>query len=266
MSVERNETQASGAKFKWLAAALAGAVVLGGGGFLAWQQLAGQPPELAGVWRNQASGEVYVLEKKDEDYRMTVAGRRLPVTAVESSGDQVLLTVRTESGLSAIWSFRAQEAAEGERQLRLDRDGFFVEDLSFQRELTEMDRQRLARLKPAKKPLWSPGFDCGKAASDAERLLCSDRSLASLDVQLGQDFRALDGTQEQREAQQSWLREVRDACSDANCLREAYQSRSDELQAERAPEEYTDDEENPELAAPAADAAPAAPAVEAAAL
>lgn len=203
-----------------------GLALLVGLGTWGWRHVAGGAPEdLSGVWRSQATGEVYVFDKEGEDYRLTLAGHRLPVTEVATAGRQLLLTVRTDSGLKAVWSLQESAAENGGRLLRLDKDGFAFEDLSFQRALTSADRTRIDRLRAAKKPLWSPSFDCAKAASDPERLICSDRGLAALDVSLAQNYKALSNQPEQREAQATWLRDVRDGCGDLACMRAAYETR-----------------------------------------
>lgn len=64
----------------------------------------------------------------------------------------------------------------------------------------------------------SPSFDCRKAATATERLICADDDLAALDRQLGDAFRAIRlAAGDDRKAgllqeQQRWLREVRDGC------------------------------------------------------
>lgn len=234
----------------------------------AWRQTAGggAPEDISGVWRSAASGEVYVFAKEGEDYRLTVAGRRLPVTEVAKAGDQLLLTVRTDSFLKAVWSLSETKSATGGRQLRLDKDGFAAEDLGFQRALTSADLQRIARLRAAKKPLWSPSYDCSKAASEPERLICSDAGLAQLDVSLARRYKEVSDDPVQREAQSTWLRDVRNVCTDSVCMREAYQSRMTVLEEAALDGEgdydagYADEAAAPAAdatAAPAADAAPA---------
>lgn len=63
-----------------------------------------------------------------------------------------------------------------------------------------------------------PGFDCRKARSDTEKLICAEPGLAALDRRLSDAFRELRqaGTEERKaellKDQQRWLREVRDRC------------------------------------------------------
>ena len=76
-------------------------------------------------------------------------------------------------------------------------------------------------------------FDCAKASSAQEKMICSDRELARLDVELSTVYRkareaAADAKALQNE-QIQWLKASRKACSDKACLAEAYKSRTAEL-------------------------------------
>jgi len=72
-------------------------------------------------------------------------------------------------------------------------------------------------------------FDCGKAASHAERLICSSPRLSELDTRLAQAYQAALARDPHpgnvRASQRSWLRQVRDQCQSAPCLTQAYQQR-----------------------------------------
>lgn len=86
---------------------------------------------------------------------------------------------------------------------------------------------------PATNP-FTPSFDCSKASTGQERLICSDRELSKLDVELSNayvsarqrstDIQALKG--EQRD----WVKSVQKSCSDKDCLSAAYKKRIAELQ------------------------------------
>jgi uncharacterized protein len=69
------------------------------------------------------------------------------------------------------------------------------------------------------------GFDCDKAASRIEQLICANPDLNSLDSQLeGAYLGALDRSnhpEQVKERQLAWLKE-RDACADAKCMSAAY--------------------------------------------
>lgn len=74
------------------------------------------------------------------------------------------------------------------------------------------------------------GFDCAKASSAAEHMVCDDPALATLDSELGALFklqlRTAKKTEELQAEQRRWLREVRDACRDVACLKVAYERRA----------------------------------------
>jgi uncharacterized protein len=73
-------------------------------------------------------------------------------------------------------------------------------------------------------------FDCGKATSEVEKLICGEPGLSQLDVRLSNAYRdvlrhtAHDPADLKRE-QTKWLREVRNRCTDSACVEEAYRNR-----------------------------------------
>ena len=80
---------------------------------------------------------------------------------------------------------------------------------------------------------WMPSFDCTKASTGAERLICSDKSLSEADVKLSQIYKAAANSASDKEglksAQSTWRKNERDACSDSQCMLAAYQSRIAQL-------------------------------------
>ena len=83
-------------------------------------------------------------------------------------------------------------------------------------------------------PALAASFDCAKAGTPVEELICADPKLGALDERLAAAFEALGdeqtGNDRGRRAprsddQRRWLREVRDRCGDAACLRKAYADR-----------------------------------------
>src|SRR5574341_293689 len=77
-------------------------------------------------------------------------------------------------------------------------------------------------------------FDCAKAQSRVEKLICADAEVSTLDEYLGRYYFAARETL--REAapclaadQKQWLSGVRNACADAGCLKKAYLERLGEL-------------------------------------
>ena len=82
-------------------------------------------------------------------------------------------------------------------------------------------------------PPFSPSFDCNKASSAAERLICSNRELAEADVKLAQAYKtALSSATDKdtlRREQNTWRKNERDACADVACMVNAYQQRISQL-------------------------------------
>lgn len=75
----------------------------------------------------------------------------------------------------------------------------------------------------------SPSFDCTKASSHAEIMICSDPDLANLDAQLSAAYKSaqsktIDYVSFKRD-QIEWLKKVRNVCDDVACLKAAYQRR-----------------------------------------
>ena len=68
-------------------------------------------------------------------------------------------------------------------------------------------------------------FDCTKARSQVEHLVCDTPALSQLDETLATTYRAaLSNDPASRQRQLTWLRETRDRCNDAPCLAAAYQT------------------------------------------
>ena len=71
-------------------------------------------------------------------------------------------------------------------------------------------------------------FDCAKAASNTEKLICSNPELSKLDEQLGASYKkALENSEDKdatKKTQVEWLKQQR-ACKDTDCLKQAYQTR-----------------------------------------
>jgi len=79
-------------------------------------------------------------------------------------------------------------------------------------------------------------FDCGKAQTRVEKMVCGDRALAELDEYLGRYYAAaraaIPGAAAcLRSDQAQWLTSTRDACADGACLTSAYLNRLAELDA-----------------------------------
>ena len=77
-------------------------------------------------------------------------------------------------------------------------------------------------------------FDCAKAQTRIEKMVCGDRSVADLDEYLGRYYSAARAGNARASSclqsdQAQWLKTKRDTCQDANCLKAAYLDRLAEL-------------------------------------
>ncbi len=109
-------------------------------------------------------------------------------------------------------------------------------------------------------------FDCAKAATRIEKLVCTDAKLSAQDETLAAVYRqaaslASAGDAEPKQSQRAWLKR-RNACADADCVAAAYHARiavlgdavGQDLNAEavtgtyvRRDDEYSDDGEPAEI-------------------
>lgn len=71
-------------------------------------------------------------------------------------------------------------------------------------------------------------FDCGKAASKVEKLICGDTAISKLDEELAAVYKTALQGEKQAEAiqqeQKQWIKE-RNGCADAACVKLAYETR-----------------------------------------
>ena len=81
---------------------------------------------------------------------------------------------------------------------------------------------------------FTPSFDCAKASNGQEKLVCADRELSRLDVELSQAYsKARDKSNDKNTLkleQLEWIKYSLRACSDKNCLITTYKKRISELQ------------------------------------
>lgn len=86
----------------------------------------------------------------------------------------------------------------------------------------------------AQQPI-SLSFDCTKASTNAERLICSSPELAVLDVEMMQAYDWLAGVTPDKKSlkkeQNDWRKNQRDICSTIECMANAYHARTDDLAA-----------------------------------
>ena len=80
---------------------------------------------------------------------------------------------------------------------------------------------------------FAPSFNCAKASTQVERLICGDRELATLDVELNQLYKkAMDSEKDNeglKASQIEWRKSSRNKCEDKECLVTAYKQRNSEL-------------------------------------
>jgi len=76
-------------------------------------------------------------------------------------------------------------------------------------------------------------FDCTKARSDAEKMICSDGELSNLDESLNAQYQqALQGSDKRDDlikSQRAWIKYARNVCTTRECLQNAYKSRIKQL-------------------------------------
>jgi uncharacterized protein len=86
---------------------------------------------------------------------------------------------------------------------------------------------------------YAASFDCTKAATKTEKLICADEKLSALDEQLATAYKTASETVTDKNAlkaqQKKWLKQKRNVCSDVACLSQAYQARISALTASNTP-------------------------------
>lgn len=72
-------------------------------------------------------------------------------------------------------------------------------------------------------------FDCAKGATSIEKTICSDSQLSELDSQLLQSYKKAISTSPDADGlkfeQKEWLKNIRNKCTDAGCMKQAYTER-----------------------------------------
>jgi uncharacterized protein YfaP (DUF2135 family) len=87
-------------------------------------------------------------------------------------------------------------------------------------------------------PLYAAGFDCAKARSVVEKLICGDPDLNRQDERLAQLYKKLSShlaadsvaLKALQDNQKVWIRTQRNPCTDVSCLKEVYQARTTALE------------------------------------
>ena len=77
---------------------------------------------------------------------------------------------------------------------------------------------------------FSASFDCDKAKTLSEIMICENKDLSALDSQMAKAYKiALSKSASVKAEQQEWLNNVRDDCKDEDCLKQVYQARLKQL-------------------------------------
>jgi uncharacterized protein YecT (DUF1311 family) len=83
---------------------------------------------------------------------------------------------------------------------------------------------------------FAPSFDCAKASTGSERLICSNQVLSALDVELIQAYKQLLNISNDKNSltreQNEWRKTQRDTCPTADCMAKAYHSRLEDMESE----------------------------------
>ena len=80
----------------------------------------------------------------------------------------------------------------------------------------------------------SAGFDCAKAKTKIDKLICSDARLSEADEKLNALYKEVltksPVPEDTKQQQLEWVKQSRNTCKDADCLQQAYTSRISDLQ------------------------------------
>jgi uncharacterized protein len=81
-----------------------------------------------------------------------------------------------------------------------------------------------------------PAFNCAKASSKVEKMICADPALSSADSENADLYRevlqASENTNQVKQEQRQWLK-ARNVCQTVDCIGDAYNTRYNQLQHER---------------------------------
>lgn len=90
----------------------------------------------------------------------------------------------------------------------------------------------------------APSFDCSKAGSRAEVMICHSQSLSRLDARLARAYRealaAEPDSASVRQLQTDWLQNVRNRCTTEPCLEAAYKERLEQLEPQGGWKQFRD--------------------------
>lgn len=228
--------------------------------------------DISGVWR-ASDGTMVSIVYDDKRLRLLFGAEAIPVQvgAIDQQNHTTNLKVTLPDGKPGIWTvsqvFDSSNKEDFNLQLTLH-DGT-QDQLSFVRKISTDDLNVIAAAEtrvhagsiseaiaqPATQQsgdaelatevvqpvdstaidatAWAPSFDCAKASTGPERLICSNEELSAADVALAQAYRSARNASSDKawlsEQQSTWRKTVRDACSDVQCMLSAYEQRITEL-------------------------------------
>jgi len=217
--------------------------------------------EISGVWRAKSDGAMVSIIYAEKKLRMLINDKPIPVSLgeIDKNNKTINLNVTTNEGKPAVWTIRQVWDKENKSfHLVFTLHDGTQDELSFVRKISSDDMNKIANAEakvqggpigasasPTEKPIpqqqtqqsaetsWAPSFDCAKVSTGPERLICSNKELSEADVQLAQVYKAAlrsspdkDGLKRQ---QGSWLKNERDACSNAESMLKVYKERIAQL-------------------------------------
>lgn len=105
-----------------------------------------------------------------------------------------------------------------------------AQEAAAKQEVTEPAASQKVSEAPAS---WAPSFNCAKAGSNIEKLICGNKELSDADVKLMQVYKlALQSSADKdglNRKQNEWRKSERDVCNDVQCTLEAYNRRIAQL-------------------------------------
>lgn len=90
---------------------------------------------------------------------------------------------------------------------------------------------------------YAASFDCAKAKSNNEKIICSNESISKMDDDLSQNYKELISLYKDTKAiktwQKDWLISLKNQCKDAKCLEDSYKNRIKEIKSALKADEIT---------------------------
>lgn len=189
---------------------------------------------VAGVYRD-GSDDGLLYFKRSGEHMVVIQGKYSPAFLIESVATDSMIehTVNVIDGNDGIYTFNLISSmmimtapnGNGSRMTRV-RD-FTQRDLNFIEPIMVSAMGQGAIPEPIK-----ASFDCAKAGTRVEKLICSEAGVAELDVAVSQRYKSAmtmaDDKAFYRQDQRNWIKE-RNQCGDIQCLVESHHDRIEQL-------------------------------------